>query len=375
MKSERVTITDIADMCDVSTATVSRALNDKRGVGKALRQKIVDCARRNEYVPDPTAQSLRSRRSNRAYVILRSEINGEIPFPFPSNDALREATGMDTYVHVIPYEKDLIADLQTLRDDYSPKLFVIVGPCLVSDTSRFRSLRTRLLFVLCNDAPPGYPSVRSDDLQGSMMVTSSLIEAGHTRIEVLTDSFGTRSNYSRRVEGYRQALDRHGITFDPSLVHSIPVDFGRYFSSSEKQLTTRIVPLLNSQSYMLRNPPTAVFVLSDFLAFTLVRVLQNAGIHVPYKLSVASFGGWPVTQYIPVSIQTWVQPSNDIVTATLTAMSSLLNSEDFPQSLSLPTRRPDGSYGCAHADGPMHYIVPGYLRTGESVSPPPPPQE
>ena len=220
-----------------------------------------------------------------------------------------------------------------LPEGIQPRLFVIVGPCGVADGSLFRTLLTPLLFVICDDAPPGYPSVSSDDVQGSAAITDSLVAAGHTRIEVLTDDGKIKPNYSTRVIGYRESLERHGISFDPSLVHAIPIDFSRYFPSSEEQLKKRILPVLQPQSILIHDPPTAVFVLSDFLAFTLMRVLWKAGIIVPRQLSVASFGGWPVTQYTPVSIQTWVQPLNDIIATTLKAMSCLLSNELFPRTL------------------------------------------
>jgi DNA-binding LacI/PurR family transcriptional regulator len=364
------TINDIAHICNVSAATVSRALNNKPGVGESLRKEIIECARMHEYVPNSTARFLRSKRHNRAYVILRSGSDGEIPFPFPPNETIKGITGIDTYVHIVPFGEDLIADLQRIREDDQPRMFVIVGPCGVADGSLFRTLLTPLLFVICDDAPPGYPAVSSDDVQGSAAITDSLLAAGHKRIEVLTDDGKTKPNYSMRVMGYRESLERHGLSFDPSLVHAIPVDFSHYFPSSEEQLKKRILPILHSQSFLLHDPPTAVFVLSDFLAFTLMRVLWNAGIVVPRQLSVASFGGWPVTQYTPVSVQTWVQPLNDIIATTLKAMSCLLSNELFPRTLLLPTRRPDGHHAFARASAPTRYIVPGYMRSGESVSSP-----
>lgn len=59
--SKRVTITDIAKRVGVSGGTVHRALQNKSGVGEALRARIVEVARECGYQPNIVASSLKRR--------------------------------------------------------------------------------------------------------------------------------------------------------------------------------------------------------------------------------------------------------------------------------------------------------------------------
>src|SRR3954464_2255430 len=62
----RPTITDVAKLCGVTPATVSRVLNGKQkfSASEAVRQKILDTARKLGYVPDLAARNL-NRRATR----------------------------------------------------------------------------------------------------------------------------------------------------------------------------------------------------------------------------------------------------------------------------------------------------------------------
>ena len=61
----RPTITDVAKMCGVTPATVSRVLNGKKkfSTSAAVRQRIIDTARKLGYVPDLAARNLNRRET------------------------------------------------------------------------------------------------------------------------------------------------------------------------------------------------------------------------------------------------------------------------------------------------------------------------
>ncbi|MEK0218367.1 substrate-binding domain-containing protein [Bifidobacterium mongoliense] len=171
---------------------------------------------------------------------------------------------MSVRTHVLSAHDDLIEDLKRIETSYAPLLFVVFGPCL-TDSWRFSALTTPLLFVLSDDAPEGRPMVVSDDFAGALGVTESLLDAGHQRIALVSDSAdGKRVNYEHRIEGFREALRRHGMRFDPSMLSTITVDFGDYLESSQEELKKALRSLLREDGLPTGyEPPTAVFVLSD----------------------------------------------------------------------------------------------------------------
>ena len=67
---KRVTLSDVAKVCGVTPATVSRVLNDKAEftASEAVRERIIQTARKLGYVPDLSAQiSIDKKRTSSAY--------------------------------------------------------------------------------------------------------------------------------------------------------------------------------------------------------------------------------------------------------------------------------------------------------------------
>ncbi len=64
MNKKRMTIADVARAADVSIMTVSRAINDKPGVGPELRQRIVALAEEMGYRPNHIARGLATRQTS-----------------------------------------------------------------------------------------------------------------------------------------------------------------------------------------------------------------------------------------------------------------------------------------------------------------------
>ncbi|MGO1260354.1 MAG: substrate-binding domain-containing protein [Bifidobacterium mongoliense] len=302
---------------------------------------------------------------------MRNGENGVPPFQLPSNDFSDAIPNTTVEIRTVPCRVDLIDALRAMEHTYKPKLMVFVGPCLVRDESRFALIRTPLLFVVSDDAPTEYPSVSSDDFSGSKSMVNAIIEKGHRRIAVLTDNNANgKPNYQQRLAGYRASLSDHDIAFNPSFVHSLPVNFGDYLNSSEQLVKRHILPLVQCRASMLAPQPTALFVLSDFLALPTMRVLWNSDIRIPQELSLASYGGWVVTKFMPVSIQSWVQPVRDLLKATISAISCLLHDEPFPKTLTLSRTCTDGGHATAYAISTRRLVVPGYLRAGQSLCTP-----
>lgn len=366
-EQHKITIRDIARACHASTATVSRALNGKAGVSERLRSLIHEYAERHDYHPNGNARSMRLGRSSLAMLIVREELLDASIIPIRSIELIRKHFGLEVQVVNIPYGEDLIDGLKEAEATYRPALFLLSGPCLVVDESRFRQIHTSMMFILCDDAPSGYPSVMSDDRVGAKAVTESLQAAGHREIMAITESRPNGEPYYReRIKGFKDALALNGTDFNPSYVIALPIDYGNYLHSSIAAVGKHIIPLLKSQSVSFTKP-TAIVVFSDFLAFAINKALYDGGIQVPGDISMASFGGWDITNFLPAPVRSWVQPVPDILETSIVALSTLLRGQPFSGDIPLHTPRPDGTVASATAVSPTCFVVPGYLRPGQSV--------
>ena len=72
--NERTTIRDVAQEAGVSLTTVSHALNGYKDVSEKTRQKVMEVARRLDYIPDEAGRSLRGIQKKTIALLLAGEL-------------------------------------------------------------------------------------------------------------------------------------------------------------------------------------------------------------------------------------------------------------------------------------------------------------
>ncbi len=243
----RPTIKDVASAAGVSPMTASRVVN---GVGnvepgrrRAVEQAIIDLG----YRRNPAAHALRSHGAP-SWII--GFIVDDIKDSFFSQlarsveDALAERGSMllvassDARAH---RAEELVRDLVAHNVD----ALIIAPP--PGDQSYLSPTVTLGRPVLCVDRPPasaGVPAIVSDNRGGARAAIDHLVARGHRDIAYIGDDLGYTMRH--RFDGYREALQAHGLAKRPELVR-----MDAYTASS--------VPAIVSELLTLDEPPTALF--------------------------------------------------------------------------------------------------------------------
>ena len=126
------------------------------------------------------------------------------------------------------------------------------------------------------------PSVSSDDREGGFLATQRLCVAGHRRIAHIRGP-ELIANAIERFDGYRLALERNGIVFNPELVPASDPHFGY----AEKAGQTAMRTLLELPE---NKCPTAIFAANDNLALGAWSVMKEYGLSVPGHISLVGYG-------------------------------------------------------------------------------------
>jgi LacI family transcriptional regulator len=107
-----------------------------------------------------------------------------------------------------------------------------------------------------------------------------------------------------RLFGYRRALDRAGIAFEPHLVMPGAFDFESGMAAATLLLD-------------MRHPPTAIFAANDDMAAGVLAVAHGRGLIMPDQLSVAGFDDTTLARTVWPALTTIHQPMADLArTAT-----------------------------------------------------------
>jgi LacI family transcriptional regulator len=169
-----------------------------------------------------------------------------------------------------------------------------------------------------NTPPADIPSVGATNWAGGIAATEHLLDLGHRRIAAITGPSDMLCSLAR-LDGYRSALDRAGVGYDPALV--------RYGDFTHEGGFARAVELLD-----MPEPPTAIFAGSDQQAFGVYEAARIHGLRIPQDLSIVGFDDLPVTRWASPPITTVRQPLAEMGSVAAGMLGDLIDGKPLPST-------------------------------------------
>jgi LacI family transcriptional regulator len=273
-----VTLRDVARRAGVSVSTVSLVVNDKAHarVGEGTRQRVEDAVNELGYRTNVLARSL--VRGNSPFIGLVADAISTTPF---AGKIIRGAQ-QEAWRHGFVL---LVADTDAVPEAADTAIQMMVdhrAHGILYSTWYHREVepppaldRMATVFVNCLSLRPGSFSVIPDEVQGGRTAAEALLDRGHRRVAFINAKERSPSTVGR-LKGYKEALAKHDIEFDPALViRSEPEQEGGY-AAAGKLLA-------------MRDRPTAVFCYNDRVAMGLYDRLKESGVRIPADMAVVGF--------------------------------------------------------------------------------------
>lgn len=299
-----ITIKDIARKFKCSPSTVSRALNDNPIINIETRKTIREYAERMGYQRNVLSLSLLNKSSKTIGIILpninrfheSSMVDGLQSVLQPMGYLLNICVTNESY----ELEKEYIERLLANRVD---GIFMSVSQETydAGHTAHLEKVIKRnipLIFIDRKYEDFKTNGIIIDDYQGAFLATEHLIEIGCKRIAHLKGPKGlTVSEY--RYQGYFDALQKHNIMVDESLV-----------LSTNFEAESAIEPCKNLLN--LENPPDGIFGVNDQVCIGAMHVIREKGILIPSEIALVGFDNTPITQYLSPSLTSVGRQSREI---------------------------------------------------------------
>jgi DNA-binding LacI/PurR family transcriptional regulator len=333
-----VRLKDIARQAGVSVMTVSKALRDEPDVSAATKARLKALAHQLGYVPDSSAQGLRTKTTKIFGLVIPS-----ITDPVFA----RIVFAIEERAHELGYDILLAHTLnQSEREEHCIRRLLSrrVDGLFISPVYRFAAeariyqeiiARQTPVILLGQPAPfcKTLPGAEVEELVASYNVTQHLLKLGHKRIAYLTGPQVAPWAHDR-FEGYRRALREANLDVDDKLVFQAggTIDDG----------TKAALQMLNENC-----GATAIQAVNDLVAIGCASTFLNQGFNIPGHISIAGFGNILLTEHFRIPLTTVRQPKYRLGVAAVEMMMQLIRGER------VQTRR-----------------LPGELLERESTAPP-----
>ncbi len=210
----KITINGIAKIAKVSKGTVSRVLNNERGVGEKTRERILKLIKDLNYKPSAIARSLVSLRTNNIGIVLPSDFGAGISQAFwPSilSSITRAAAELNMCVLVTTFN----ADEEAVEDSYKRILAEHRVDGLITFADILGKRRTaeliagRYPFVsIGRDDGMRHHFVDVENREGAQTMTEHLIGLGRKNI-VFVCGPKTLPSVRARLSGFKDVVGKH----------------------------------------------------------------------------------------------------------------------------------------------------------------------
>ena len=291
-----VTLKDVAERAKVSQSVVSTVLNDRQNgifVSEGTRQNVLAAAAllgytaRHRALPPirkPGRRVNAAAESHLVGVLLGRRFGGSLfTDTFYGINETLAAQGyhplvLDTYADTYQKAAEKEAEGLAYARDSGFAGVVLWHEGGHANTDLIQTLQAEMPVVAIDRRVPGVALdfVGTNNLQGAYEATQHLIAQGHTRIAHLT-RMETTEAAADRLRGYQQALRDAGLEFNPR--HLILLrDGGRCLDARRMQ-----------QMFSGPEAPTAVFLLADYWAPSVVAELRRLALRVPEDVALVGF--------------------------------------------------------------------------------------
>ena len=331
------TISDVADLAGVSTATVSRVLagigSPKPATAAAVHRAVIELG----YRPSAVARSLRMRRTQTLGLIVTDIQNPFFPELVQAADVAARARGYSILLGSAAYDERRAMHYLDLMVDRRVDGLLIASSQL-SEESWDWVVRSPVPVVVVNAEPAGraLTVITSDNSAGMGIAIGHLVEMGHRAIAYIQGP-PLYTATGARVEGFRHACGVAGL--DPARTPVLAGD-GLYeggVSAGERLLAEGL-------------RVTAVVCYNDLTAIGVMRALREAGVHVPNEVSVVGCDDIAAASWVSPTLTTLVQAKTEMGRLAVERMLTLL--KDPTQAGTRQTVRLPMSFQVRESIGP-----------------------
>ncbi|GLQ25566.1 LacI family DNA-binding transcriptional regulator [Sulfitobacter pacificus] len=294
------TLDDVANAAGVSTATVSRCLNEKQKVSPKTLEKVMEAVESLGYIPNFNARAMAARQSHTIGAIIPTMENAIFARGLQAFQEALLDQGYNLLVSSSAYQPDLEA--QQIRELVARGAdgLLLIGyerDEAVYDYLARRGIPTLLAWASLPDTR--HASVGFDNRAAMRCLADRVIGLGHRKIAVISGIIDGNDRAAERLSGVKDSWQAHGFHLDDLPIIQTPYEI--------ENGAAAFVELMQADV-----KPTVIMCGNDVLAAGVISKARDIGINVPDDVSVTGFDDIELAKHVFPALTTVHVPHREM---------------------------------------------------------------
>lgn len=319
------TLEDVAKLAGVSTASISRALNDPSKVAESTRSKIEAAIDNLGYTPNFGGRALASSRTNTVGAVIPSMANAMFANGLQAFQEELDKEGVTLLVATTGFDSEQeFRQIKTLVGQGADAL-MLIGNARPEATWDFIDKR-RVAHVVswCTFSRPGQLFAGFDNAKAAGDAARRVLELGHRRIALVNGLTAENDRAKARRDGVRAAVQAFGDS--AVITHEVEAPY-RIDSGAEAL----------SEIMAQTEVPTAILCATDALAAGAMMRARALGMTLPRDLSFVGFDDVGIARVVTPALATVRVPQESMGRAAAQLLLAKLSGLEDLKSITLET--------------------------------------
>lgn len=334
------TLEDVARAASVSTATVSRCLNEPGKVSEHTRDRVMDAVEKLRYAPNFGARAIAANRTGMFGAVIPTMENSIFARGIEAFQRALVANKKTMIVASSAYDVDQeAAQIRTLVARGADGI-LLIGTDRDPDLYSFlkdREIPVVIAWAISDDPLQSY--VGFDNVEAAKALVNKALKLGHRKCAVISARTAMNDRARARVQGTRQAVAESGL--DPQALTIVETEYSIQCGHDAFVKLSQNDPV-----------PTLIICGNDVLAVGAIKAAQQFGLRVPDDVSITGFDDIELASVVSPALTTVHVPHREMGRIAAETLMSLTNAPSHPIQITLETSIVErGSLAAPNSDG------------------------
>lgn len=327
-----ITAKELAKLLKLSEAAVSLALNNKPGVSRETRKRVLEACQQYGYDFSNRSLYLSNNQNGTICLVIYKRtgaVVADTPFFSELTEGISQICRAHRYKLNISYiygNNDLPEQILAINSSGCIGVIFLATELLISYVQYLSYFNVPVVMLDAYFDSQVFDSVLINNVQGAYHATNYLISQCRDQPGYLRSSF-IISNFEERADGFYKAIRFNGMSASKSIVHRLtPSQEGAYAD-------------MRGFLQVGEEIATCYFADNDLIAAGAIKAFTEAGFSVPEDISVIGFDDIPLCEYISPSLTTIHVPKQYMGAEAAKRLFTIINEKYyFPTKIEINTK-------------------------------------